>query len=87
MYQISLLQLYESGARSLQKVPEQLTRQDILRVVLHELGDSEETQHLLDYMRDLWETKDLLTRRFGPEATRKIIEAPVSQPTREVVRS
>jgi hypothetical protein len=74
-------------ADTLQKVPEQVTRQDILRVVLHELGDSEETQHLLDYMRDLWETKDLLTRRFGPEATRKIIEAPVSQPTREVVRS
>jgi hypothetical protein len=74
-------------AQTLQEVPEQATRQDILRVVLHELGDSEETQHLLDYTRDLWETKDLLTSRFGPEATRKIIEAPVYLPPQEVVRS
>jgi hypothetical protein len=74
-------------AQTLQDVPEQATRQDILRILLHELGDSEETQHLLDYTRDLWETKDLLTERFGSEAARKIIEAPVSQPTKEMVCS
>ncbi len=74
-------------ADTLQEVPEQATRQDILRVVLHELGESEETQHLLDYTRDLWETKDLLTRRFGPEAARTIIEAPVSLPIKEGVCS
>jgi len=72
-------------ADTLQEVPEQATRQDILRVVLHELGDSEETQHLLDALQELWETKDLLSRRFGPEAARKLIEAPVSSSTNEEV--
>jgi hypothetical protein len=74
-------------AQTLQEVPEQATRQDILQVLLHELGDSEATQHTLDYIRDLWETHDLLMKRFGPEATRKIIEAPVCPPTKEVVCS
>jgi hypothetical protein len=74
-------------ADTLQEVPEQVTRQDILQVLLHELGDSEATQQTLDYIQDLWETRDLLTKRFGPEAARKIIDAPVSQPTKEVVCS
>ena len=30
---------------------------------------------------------DLLTKRFGPEAARTIIEAPISQPTKEVICS
>jgi hypothetical protein len=74
-------------ADTLQEVPEQATRQDILQVLLHELGDSEATQQTLDYIRDLWETHDLLTKRFGPEAARKIIEAPVCLPTKEVICS
>ena len=72
---------------TLQEVPEQVTRQGILQVLLHELGDSEATQQTLDYVRDLWETHDLLTKRFGPEAARTIIEAPISQPTKEVICS
>jgi len=72
---------------TLQEVPEQVTRQGILQVLLHELGDSEATQQTLDYIRDLWETHDLLTKRFGPEAARTIIEAPISQPTKEVICS
>ena len=72
---------------TLQEVPEQVTRQGILQVLLHELGDSEATQQTLDYIRDLWETHDLLVKRFGPEATRKIIEAPISLPREEVVCS
>ncbi len=74
-------------AQTLQEVPEQATRQDILHILLHELGDSEATQYLLDYIRDLWETHDVLMKRFGPEATRKIIEAPVHLPAREVMCS
>jgi hypothetical protein len=57
------------------------------RFLLHELGDSEATQHLLDYIQDLWSSFDLLTERFGPEATRKIIEAPVHLPAKEVMCS
>jgi hypothetical protein len=74
-------------AETLQEVPEQITRQDIVQVLLHELGDSEATQQTLDYIRDLWETHDLLTKRFGPEAARKIIDAPVCRPTKEVMCS
>src|SRR5450759_5279617 len=74
-------------AQTLQEVPEQATRQDIVQVLLHELGDSEATQHLLDYIRDLWETHDLLLKRFGPQAARKIIDAPVCRPTKEVMCS
>lgn len=74
-------------ADTLQEVPEQVTRQEILQVLLHELGDSEATQQTLDSIRDLWETHDLLTKRFGPEATRKIIDAPVSLLTKEVMCS
>ena len=74
-------------AQTLEEVPEQATRHDLLNLLLHELGDSEETQHLLDYTRDLWETIDLLTKRFGSEVTRKIIEAPVFFPTKEVMCS
>jgi len=74
-------------AETLQEVPEQITRQDIVQVLLHELGDSEATQQMLDYIRDLWETHDLLTKRFGPDVARKIIEAPVSLLTKEVICS
>jgi hypothetical protein len=74
-------------ADTLQEVPEQVTRQDIVQVLLHELGDSEATQQTLDSIQDLWETHDLLTKRFGPEAARKIIDAPVSRPTKEVICS
>jgi hypothetical protein len=74
-------------ADTLQEVPKQVTRQDILLVLLHELGDSEVTQQTLDYIQDLWETRDLLTKRFGPEAARKIIDAPVCLPTKEVMCS
>src|SRR5450759_2775321 len=72
-------------AQTLEEVPEQATRQDLVHLLLHEREDSAETQHLLDYTRDLWETRDLLTKRFGPEVTRKIIEAPVSVSITEVI--
>ncbi len=74
-------------AQTLQEVSEQATRQDVLLVLLHEQGESEATQHLLDYVQDMWATIDLLTERFGPEATRKIIETPVSLPRNEVMCS
>jgi hypothetical protein len=74
-------------AQTLQEVPERATRQDILHVMLHQLGDSEETQYLLDYIEDLWNTIDLLTRHFGPETTRKIIDAPFHLPAKEVMCS
>jgi len=74
-------------AEAMEAVPDTATRQNVLQVVLHQQGESEATQHLLDYIRDMWETIDLLTKQFGPEATRKIIDAPVSLPTKEVMCS
>ncbi len=74
-------------AETLQEVPDKATRHDILTVLLHELGDSEATQHLLDYIKELWETVDLLIERFGPEAAHKIIDAPVWLPRKEVICS
>ncbi len=76
-------QAIQTVADTLQEVPEQATRQDILQVLLHELGESKATQHLLDYVQDMWATIDLLTQRVGPEAARTIIEAPVRLPTKE----
>ena len=74
-------------AETLQAVPEKATRHEIVSVLQHELGESEATQHLLDYIKELWETTDLLRERFGPEAARKIIEAPVCHPSTEGIGS
>ena len=74
-------------AETLQGVPDKATRHDILTVLLHELGDTEATQHMLDYIKEMWETMDLLTERFGSEAARTIIDAPVCLPIREVICS
>ena len=49
-------------AQTLQDVPEQATRQDILHLLLHTLGDTEEPPHLLDYTQEMWET---IVRRIG----------------------
>jgi hypothetical protein len=74
-------------AQTLQEIPEQVTRQDVLQVVLHEQGESETTHHLQDALQDLWAALDLLTERFGPEAARKIMNAPACLPPKEVVGS
>jgi len=74
-------------AETLQEVSDKATRHDIFTVLLHELGDSEATQHLLDYIKELWETVDLLIERFGPEAARMIIDAPACYPVKEVICS
>ena len=49
-------------AEAIEAVPNQATRQEIVQVVLHEQGESEATQHLLDYIQDMWET---IVRRIG----------------------
>ena len=47
---------------ALADIPEQATRQRLIDVLLHELGDTEETAHLTDRIRDMWET---MVRRIG----------------------
>ena len=74
-------------AETLQEVPEKATRHTIVSVLQHELGETEATQQMLDYIKEMWETYDLLRERFGPQAARTIIEAPACHPTREVIGS
>ncbi len=63
-------------ADTLVDLPEHGNREILVRVLLQELGESEETRVLIDWIRDLWETLDMLTERFGEETTIKIIRAP-----------
>ena len=57
-------------------LPEQATRSHMLAVLQDELGNSEKTAYLIDYIQDVWETFDLLLERFGRENTLKIITTP-----------
>lgn len=61
---------------ALADIPEQATRQRLIDVLLHELGDTEETAHLTDRIRDMWETMDRLRERFGEETAHRITKAP-----------
>jgi hypothetical protein len=66
-------------AETLDNVPATATRQDVLAVVRYELGDSQETEILIDWILDMWETIDLLMQRFG-ECAHKTILVPASIP-------
>jgi hypothetical protein len=66
-------------SETLADLPEKPTRYYIKQVLQHELGDTEETNHILDYVQELWETTDMLVERFGIEDAQKIINAPSSE--------
>lgn len=68
-------------AKTLADVPTKPTRYYLKQVLLHELGDTEETAILLDDIQAAWETMDLLIERFGQEDTQKILTAPSSLET------
>jgi hypothetical protein len=65
-------------AETLANLPEQPTRYHIQNVLRHELGNTEDTAHLLDYLLDAWETLDLLIQKCGKEDAYKIITASSS---------
>ena len=60
---------------ALADTPEQVTRQHLIQVLLHEMGDTEESAHLIDWILDMWETIDALKTQFGEETAQTIIEA------------
>ncbi len=64
---------------------EVLTRMVIEKQLRSELGPCEETEILLDWLWDTWETWDLLKERFGTERTYTIITAPTFVAEREVI--
>jgi hypothetical protein len=65
-------------AETLVGLPTQPTRYYVLQVLRHELGNTEETEHLLDCIREAWETMDILIERFGGETAQKILTASSS---------
>ncbi|MBA2679533.1 MAG: hypothetical protein H0U76_14195 [Ktedonobacteraceae bacterium] len=51
------------------------TRTEIITELRHRLGQSEQTEHLIDWVFDTWETNDFLLKCFGRAYTFTIIEA------------
>jgi hypothetical protein len=51
------------------------TRAEILIELQHRLGPGEQTAHLLDWVLDLWETRDFLLKRLGKEYTEIVVSA------------
>ena len=62
-------------AEILETVPEEPTRHHIQEMLRYEFGNTEDTQYLLDDLKDVWETFDLLIELFGVEDARKMINA------------
>ena len=62
-------------AETLDGIPEKPTRKHIEEVLRYELGNTEETERLLDYLKAAWGTFDLFVERFGVEDARKMINA------------
>jgi len=55
---------------------------EILTELQHSLGQGEQTEHLIDWVLDAWETRDLLVRRFGGAYASTIVDAvDASSPT------
>ena len=42
-----------------------IAQQSLLHQLRQELGESEETEHLIDWLLDAWATLDVLRERFG----------------------
>jgi hypothetical protein len=62
-------------AETLASLPEQPERAYALDVIKHLLGDTEQTNCLLNRIQAMWETIDVLLQEFGPEDAYKIINA------------
>ncbi len=68
-------------AETLAALSEYPTRSDVIRILRSELGQTEETEHWVDWIQDMWETQDKLIERFGLDAVKKIINLPSSSTT------
>lgn len=59
-----------------------MKKYEIIQAILQVLGDTEETNILLDYVLDLWETEEILRERLGLEKARQVVDAGM-QPQEE----
>ena len=72
------LEAYEAlalVAQTLEAIPEEPTRSHIQAMLRHEFGNTEDTEYLLNDLKAVWETFDLLIELFGIEDARKMINA------------
>ncbi len=53
-----------------------VTRYELIEQIREEEEKSEQTEILIDYIQELWETIDLLQQRFGTERAQAIINTP-----------
>jgi len=51
------------------------TQMEIITDLRHRLGQNEQTEHLIDWVLDMWETRNFLLKCFGGAYTFTIIEA------------
>ena len=51
------------------------TQAEILKEIRLRLGHNEEAEHLIDWVLDVWETRQFLIRAVGQEYTLAILEA------------
>jgi len=63
-------------------LPERPHRHAVIHVLREELGASLDTEHLIEWIEDQWETTDLLVTYFGEENALKIIHARSEVPVR-----
>ena len=56
-------------------LPDQPLRHTVVILLRQTLEQAVETEHLIDWVEDLWETIDILVQRFGEAEANKIIHA------------
>jgi hypothetical protein len=61
---------------TIESIPEEPTREHIQEMLRHQFGKTADTEYLINDLKDLWETSDLLTELFGGETAQKLINAP-----------
>jgi hypothetical protein len=53
-----------------------VNRYTLLEQIRTEKGATQQTEILIDYIQEMWETIDLLRKVFGEERTEEIIHSP-----------
>ncbi len=50
-------------------------QQSIIQQIRQELGETEDTEHLIDWLLDCWETVEILEKRFGETRALQLLAA------------
>jgi hypothetical protein len=63
---------------------EQLSRSEAIAAIQHELGDTEEAAHVIDWTNDMWDTMTELYKRLPSELADKIIHVRIPTFDKEI---